>query len=62
MQLQQGFTIGGMGSDRYFAWQQFIVRMSALGQKQTSPYVGVMSRLLKTDLRANNGSSSDKKS
>jgi hypothetical protein len=22
MQLQQGFTIGGMGSDRHFAWQQ----------------------------------------
>jgi hypothetical protein len=22
MGLQQGFTTGGMGADRYFAWQQ----------------------------------------
>jgi hypothetical protein len=22
MQLQQGFAIGGMGSDHHFAWQQ----------------------------------------
>jgi hypothetical protein len=33
MQLQQGFTIGGMGSDRHFAWQQFIGPNVRFGSK-----------------------------
>jgi hypothetical protein len=46
MRLQQGFAAGGMGSAPSFLrdnnpWD----RMSALGQKQTSPYVRAMSAL-----------------
>src|SRR6516225_10711136 len=36
--LQQGFTTGGTGSDRYFAWRDPQDRMSALkSAEQTSP-------------------------
>jgi hypothetical protein len=31
--LQQGFTIGGMGSERHFAWQQSSVTNVRFGSK-----------------------------
>ena len=37
MRLQQGFTTGGMGSDRHFAWQQSLgpnVRFGSEGDIQ----------------------------
>jgi len=42
--LQQGFTIGGMGSDRHFAWQQ-ASGPNALGQKRTLTSAWAMSAL-----------------
>jgi len=33
MRLQQGFTTGGMGSDRHFAWQQSLGPNVRFGSK-----------------------------
>jgi hypothetical protein len=45
MRLQQGFAPGEMGFRAKFAQQQSEPLMSALGQKQTSAHVHVMSAL-----------------
>jgi hypothetical protein len=45
MQLQQDFTIGGMGSDRLLRNSDPQDRMSALGQKRTSEHFRSMSAL-----------------
>jgi hypothetical protein len=45
MRLQQGFTTGGMGSNRLLRRNNPQDRMSALGQKRTSAHLRIMSAL-----------------